>query len=108
MPEDKMPRARRTKTAQKDHRIPWQTEHVRVTAFPISGATILPNSWKEITGKDPDEIVKQPPPMQSFEAGPFCRRPVVGWPSARSHRSDINASAPASAPASASANARSE
>jgi hypothetical protein len=42
-----------------------------VTAFPISAATILPNSWKDITGNDPDEVVKQAPPLQSLEAGPF-------------------------------------
>jgi hypothetical protein len=51
--------------------IPWVTEVLRMTAFPVSGATILPNSWKDITGDDPDEVVKVPPPLQSFEAGPF-------------------------------------
>jgi hypothetical protein len=51
--------------------IPWVTEVVRVTAFPIAGATILPNSWKDIAGSDPDEVLKVPPPSQSFEAGPF-------------------------------------
>jgi hypothetical protein len=66
-----MPRSRRTQTSTKAEGIAWQTEFLRVTAFPISGATVVPNSWKEITGNDPDEIVKQPPPMQSFEAGPF-------------------------------------
>jgi len=67
-----MARARRTQTSQKADAIAWQTEFVRVSAFPISGATVvLPNSWKEITGDDPDEISKHPPPMQSLEAGPF-------------------------------------
>jgi hypothetical protein len=58
-------------TSKKADGIAWQTELLRVTAFPISGATVVPNSWKEITGNDPDESVKQPPPMQSFDAGPF-------------------------------------
>jgi hypothetical protein len=59
-------------TAEKAPRIAWQTEVLRVTAFPISGATVvLPNSWKDITGNDPDETVTQPAPRQSFEAGPF-------------------------------------
>ena len=67
-----MPRSRRTQTSKKADAIAWQTEFLRVTAFPISGATdLLPNSWKQITGNDPDEISKHPPPMQSFEAGPF-------------------------------------
>jgi hypothetical protein len=67
-----MPRSLRTKTLKKADGIAWQTEFLRVSAFPISGATdISPNSWKEITGNDPDEIVKQPTSMQFFEAGPF-------------------------------------
>lgn len=67
-----MPRASRTQTPKKADAIAWQTEFVRISAFPISGATVvLPNSWKEITGDDPDEISKHPPPMQSLEAGPF-------------------------------------
>jgi hypothetical protein len=67
-----MPRTRGTKTSKKANEIAWQTELVRVSAFPISGATVvLPNSWKEITGNDPDETSKQPSPMQSIEAGPF-------------------------------------
>jgi hypothetical protein len=68
-----MPRARRTKPSKRADGVVWQTESLRVSAFPISGATVvLPNSWKEITGNDPDEISKQPSPMQSsLEAGPF-------------------------------------
>jgi hypothetical protein len=64
-----MPRSRRTQTSKKAA-IAWQTEFFRVSAFPISGTTdISPNSWKEITGNDPDEIAKQPTSMN--EAGPF-------------------------------------
>jgi len=66
-----MPRAPRTKISEKPDGIVWQTELLRISAFPISGATVVPNSWKEITGSDPDEISKHPPPVQSFEAGPF-------------------------------------
>jgi hypothetical protein len=67
-----MPRSPRTKTPKKADGIAWQTEFLRVSAFPISGATVvLPNSWKEITGNDPDETSKQLSPMQSVEAGPF-------------------------------------
>jgi hypothetical protein len=70
--EDEMPRSRRTQTSKEADAIAWQAEFLRVTAFPISGATdLLPNSWKQITGNNPDEISKHPPPMQSFEAGPF-------------------------------------
>lgn len=75
-PKCNMPRAGRTtrQSTTKPHVtpvIPWVTETLRVTAFPLGGATILPNSWKDITGSDPDEVVKVPPPVQSFEAGPF-------------------------------------
>src|SRR5205809_803242 len=56
--EDEMPRSRRTQTSKKADAIAWQTEFLRVSAFPISGATVVPNSWKEIAGNDPDEIVK--------------------------------------------------
>ena len=67
-----MRRSRRTQTSKKADAMAWQTEFLRVTAFPISGASdLLPNSWKQITGNDPDEISKHPPPIQSFEAGPF-------------------------------------
>lgn len=67
-------------TSEKADGIAWQTEFLRVSAFPISGATVVPNSWKEITGNDPDENVKQPPPMQSFDAGPFfAGRLSVGY-----------------------------
>jgi hypothetical protein len=79
-----MPRARRTKTSKKADVIAWQTESLRVSAFPISGATVVPNSWKEITGNDPDENVKQPPPMPSFDAGPFfAGRLSVGYQAGR-------------------------
>jgi hypothetical protein len=79
-----MPRARRTKTSKKADGIEWQTESLRVSAFPISGATVVPNSWKEITGNDPDEISKHPPPMQSLEAGPFFEgRLSVGYQQGR-------------------------
>jgi hypothetical protein len=75
-----MPRSRRTQTSTKPDEIAWQTESLRVTAFPIAGATVVPNPWKEITGNDPAEIVKQPSPMQSFEAGPFSTgRLSVGY-----------------------------
>src|SRR5437899_8154271 len=66
-----MPRSRRTQMSNKADAIPWQTEFLRVSAFPISGATVVPNSWKEIVGNDTDEIVKKPPPIQSFDARPF-------------------------------------
>jgi hypothetical protein len=66
-----MPRSRRTQTPKKTDAIPSHTELLRISAFPISGATVVPNSWKEITGNDPDEISKHPPPVQSLEAGPF-------------------------------------
>jgi hypothetical protein len=75
-----MSRSRRTQTSKKPDAIPWHTEFLRITAFPISGATVVPNSWKEITGNDPDEISKHPPPVQSFEAGPFSAgRLSVGY-----------------------------
>jgi hypothetical protein len=74
-----MPRARRTKTSKKADGIAWQTEFLRVSAFPISGATVVPNSWKEITGNDPHESGKHPGPM-SFDAGPFfAGRLSVGY-----------------------------
>ena len=66
-----MPSSRRSKTAQQSHSITWLTETLRVTAFTLSGASVLPNSWEDIIGVEPSEILKQPPPMQSFEAGPL-------------------------------------
>jgi hypothetical protein len=79
-----MPRSRRPQTSKKPDAIPWHTEFIRISAFPISGATVVPNSWKEITGNDPDEISKHPPPLQSFEAGPFfAGRLSVGYQSGR-------------------------
>jgi hypothetical protein len=66
-----MSRSRRTQTSKGSDAILWHTEFLRISAFPISGATVVPSAWKEITGNDPDEISKHPPPVQSFEAGPF-------------------------------------
>jgi hypothetical protein len=75
-----MPRSPKMPTPKKADGIAWQTEFLRVSAFPISGATVIPNTWREITGNDPDENEKHPPPMQSFDAGPFCEgRLSVGY-----------------------------
>lgn len=45
----------------------WQTEVLRVTGF----GALIPNSWKAVTGLEPDQVVKQSLPMPSFEAGPY-------------------------------------
>jgi hypothetical protein len=45
----------------------WQTETLRVTAF----GPIVPNPWKDVIGAEPDQSVKQAPPMPSFDAGPY-------------------------------------
>src|ERR1700730_2654029 len=53
--------------AKNERPIEWQTEVLRVTAF----GSIITNSWKEITGSEPDQAVRQTPPNPSFEAGPY-------------------------------------
>src|SRR3954470_5778117 len=50
-----MPPAPTTNTAKKADEIAWQTEFLRVSAFPISGATVVPNSWEPVMSRAEQE-----------------------------------------------------
>jgi hypothetical protein len=62
-----MPLSSENDTIDIENSIPWLTESLRITIF----GTVIPNTWKNITGADPAQSVKQSSPMLSFDAGTF-------------------------------------
>jgi hypothetical protein len=47
----------------------WLAETARVTAFAMPGTALVPKTWKDVFGTEPDQVMRHPS-MPSVESGP--------------------------------------